>query len=187
VSRAQRAAARTGALLTVLVTALLAAAAAPAAPAACELVLAEHRSGRELARLPLDAARPTAQVRFTHSVLGTPVSDRYVWRAERGEWRAHLVEERFEGVGYGLPHAAGPGETLTRDGAAWTLRLDRVVHPLVVRPLPSQQMRVQVGDGPALLLGRVSKLSIELRVQGCDMHWAERPREHRSSDERPTE
>jgi hypothetical protein len=44
------------------------------------------------------------------------------------------------------------------------------VHPLVVLPLPSQQMRVQVGDQPALLLGRIGKVSIELRVQGCVAH-----------------
>jgi hypothetical protein len=45
--------------------------------------------------------------RFEHSVLGTPVEDRYRF-TPRG-WRA-LVEERFDGEGYGLPHAAGPGE-----------------------------------------------------------------------------
>ena len=137
---------------------------------ACELVLSEHRNARELARLPLAPALPSAQIAFTHSVLGTPVSDRYVWRSHGNAWRAHLVEERFEGAGYGLPHAAGPGETLTREGDAWRLQLDRVVHPLVVLPLPSQQMRVVVGDGPALLLGTLSARSIQIQAVNCPNH-----------------
>ena len=91
---------------------------------ACELVLSEHRSQRELMRLPLDPAKPRADVAFTHSVLGTPVLDRYVWRHSAQGWRAHLVEERFEGEGYGLPSAAGPGERLLRHGAGWRLLLD---------------------------------------------------------------
>jgi hypothetical protein len=141
---------------------------APAAGRGCELVLAEHRSGRELARLPLDAALPSAQIAFTHSVLGTPVADQYVWRADdNGQWRAHLIEERFEGDGYGLPNAAGPGETLARDGDGWRLRLDRVVHPLVVLPLPSQQMRVVIGDRAAVLLGALSRASIAMHVAHC--------------------
>ena len=142
---------------------LLAAAAAPA----CELVLSEHRSARVLARLPLDAAAPAAQIAFTHSVLGTPVADHYVWRANAGTWRAHLIEERFEGAGYGLPQAAAEGQTLIRDGAGWRLQLDRVVHPLVVLPLPAQAMRVTVGAQPPLLLGGLSTRSIEMRVEGC--------------------
>jgi hypothetical protein len=133
----------------------------------CELVLAEHRSGRELARLPLDAAQPSARIAFTHSVLGTPVVDHYVWRSDAGQWRAHLVEERFEGHGYGLPNAAGPGETLTREGDGWRLRLDRVVHPLVVRPLPALQMRVSVGERPAVLLGSLSRVSVSFHAEGC--------------------
>lgn len=137
---------------------------------ACELVLSEHRGRRELARLSLTPALPSAQIAFTHSVLGTPVADRYVWRVRSGEWRAHLVEERFEGAGYGLPHMAGPGETLTREGDAWRLQLDRVVHPLVVLPLPSQQMRITVGDKPALHLGTLSGKSIEIRAVDCLLH-----------------
>jgi hypothetical protein len=133
----------------------------------CELVLAEHRSGRELVRLPFEGASPAARIAFTHSVLGTPVVDRYVWRHDAGQWRAHLVEERFEGDGYGLPNAAGPGETLTRDGNGWRLRLDRVVDPLVVRPLPEQQMRVVIGERPALLLGSLSRASVSFHVEGC--------------------
>ena len=77
-------------------------------------MLTEHRSARELATLPLDPARPAARIDFTHSVLGTPVHDHYEWRAQGTAWRAHLVDERFEGDGYGLPNAAGRG----RDPAA---------------------------------------------------------------------
>ncbi len=143
--------------------------AAPASPAPpmCELVLAEHRTGRELTRLPLDPDLPAARIAFTHSVLGTPVSDHYVWRADSGQWRAHLVEERFEGDGYGLPHTAGPGESLARDGEGWRLRLDRIVHPLVVLPLPAQEMRIVVGERPALPLGSLSRHSIEMHAQNC--------------------
>lgn len=142
------------------VCALLTTTAAPA----CELLLVEHRSGRELARLPLDAKRPAATISFTHSVLGTPVADRYEWRGGR----AHLVEERFEGDGYGLPHAAGPGESLTREGAGWRLLLDRIVDPLVMHPV--QEMRVTISDQPTLLMKTLgSKQSIALRTQGCDI------------------
>ena len=150
--------------------ALLACALLSGGAGACELVLSEHRSARELARLPLVSALPAAQIAFTHSVLGTPVSDRYVWRSHGNEWRAHLIEERFEGAGYGLPYMAGPGEALTRDGEAWRLQLDRVVHPLVVLPLPSQQMRVVVGDRPAVHLGVLSATSIQMRVVNCPNH-----------------
>jgi len=156
---ARRAAALAGALLSIMAT-------TTAAPA-CELVLAEHRSGRALARLPLDAAQPSAQIAFTHSVLGTPVSDRYVWRADGAQWRAHLVEEHFEGDGYGLPNAAAPGEMLTRDGDGWRLQLDRVVDPLVVLPLPAQQMRVVIGERSAVLLGSLSRVSIAMRAENC--------------------
>jgi len=149
--------------LAVLAWALGAAGAAPA----CELVLAEHRSGRELLRLSLPAGVAEAEIAFTHSVLGTPVADRYVWRRDAAVWRAHLVEERFEGDGYGLPHAAGPGETLVRDGSGWRLGLDRVVDPLVVRPLPAQRMRLRLGDGTTVLLGTLSRASIGFRVDGC--------------------
>ena len=143
----------------------------PLAGSACELVLSEHRSQRELSRLPLSADDPSADVAFTHSVLGTPVLDRYGWRADAGRWRAHLLEEQFDGEGYGLPSAPEPGERLDRvqtDGRSFSrLRLDRVVDPLVVRPLPAQHMRVQVPGQPPLLLGRLSDQAIELRAMGC--------------------
>lgn len=144
-------------------------AAVPAA-AGCALVLTEHRSERPLARLALDPARPAARIAFTHSVLGTPVVDHYEWRAHEGAWRSHLVQEHFEGDGYGLPYAAGPGETMTREGNGWRLHTDRLVHPLVVLPLPSQSMRVLIGDRPALLLGSLSQRSIELRAVDCPAH-----------------
>lgn len=150
--------------------AALVACALPIATAAlaCELVLSEHRSGRELKRLALDPQRPAARIAFTHSVLGTPVVDHYEWRADgAGRRRAHMVQEHFEGDGYGLPNAAGQGETLVRDGDSWRLYLDRVVHPLVVLPLPSQSMQITVGDDPAVLLGRLSDKSIDMRAEGC--------------------
>ncbi len=137
------------------------------AAGACELVLSEHRGGRELARVPLAANAPTAQIAFTHSVLGTPVADRYEWRSDAGQWRAYLVEERFEGEGYGLPNAAGPGETLTRDGKGWRLQLNRLVHPLLVRPVRSQQTRLLVEGRAALLLESLSLAVIELHAMNC--------------------
>jgi hypothetical protein len=132
----------------------------------CELVLSEHRGERELQRLPLDAAQPQFEVVFEHSVLGSTVIDRYVPRRDATAWRAHLVEERFRGEGYGLPHAAGPGEHMQRDGDGWRLQLDRVVDPLVVLPLPSQHMRVRAG-GRELLLAELSPRSVAMRVSGC--------------------
>ena len=141
---------------------LLATLAMPAAPAsACEAVLREHRSGAELARLPLDAAQPELRIAFEHSVLGTTVVDRY-----RFTPRPRLVEERFDGQGYGLPHAAGPGETLQRDGAGWRLVLDRAVDPLVVRPLPAQRMRIVLADRE-LPLATLSNAAIEIAARGC--------------------
>lgn len=135
---------------------------AMAAPAsACEAVLSEHRSGTELARLPLDAAQPELRIAFEHSVLGTTVVDRY-----RFTPRPRLVEERFDGQGYGLPHAAGPGETLQRDGAGWRLVLDRAVDPLVVRPLPAQRMRIVLADRE-LPLATLSSAAIEIAARGC--------------------
>ena len=139
------------------------AAASLAGPAAqgCELVLSDHRAGTELHRLPLDAAAPEVRIAFEHSVLGTTVVDRYLFTPQ-----ARLVEERFDGQGYGLPHTAGPGETLQRDGSGWLLRTDRVVHPLVVRPLPQQRMRLMAG-GQAWLLSRFSAAAIEFTARGC--------------------
>lgn len=139
-----------------------AAATAPDTPAAaCELIVSEHRSARLLLRVPLPDAR--LRIGFVHSVLGTPVEDHYVHRG--GAW--HLVEERFEGQGYGLPHAAAPGERLETDGATSRLRLDRRVDPLVVRPLPAQRMRVLLDDGRQWLLGDLARTAVQLSVAGC--------------------
>ena len=129
--------------------------------AACELVLREHRSGVELGRLPLDVDAPEVRIAFEHSVLGTTVIDRYRFAPQ-----AHLIEERFNGEGYGLPHGAGPGETLQRDGHGWRLRLDRLVSPLVVRPLPLQHMRLLLGEREWLLCA-FSRQAIEFQAQGC--------------------
>lgn len=131
------------------------------ASAACEAVLREFRSGVELARLPLEAAAPELRIAFEHSVLGTTVTDRY-----RFTPTARLVEERFAGEGYGLPHAAGPGERLERDGAGWRLTLDREVHPLVVRPLAPQRMRI-VRPGHELVLATFGVRGIEITARGC--------------------
>lgn len=143
--------------------------ATPVAGHACELVLTEHRSGKPLARLAVSSDLPAVDVAFTHSVLGTPVLDRYVWRAGPKAWRAHLVEERFEGEGYGLPSSAATGERLLRDGAGWRLQLDRVVDPLVILPLPAQSMRLVLADQRVVLLGQLSQKSIEIRAENCPL------------------
>jgi len=139
----------------------------PPVSQACELVLTEHRSGVLLSRLPLNSTSPTADIAFTHSVLGTPVLDRYVWRADPEGWRAHLIEERFEGEGYGLPTQAAAGERLERYGAGSRLLLNRVVDPLVVLPLPAQSMRIVLPDQREFLLGQLSLKSIEMRAENC--------------------
>lgn len=134
---------------------------------ACELVLTEHRSGILLTRLPLNSTLPSADISFTHSVLGTPVLDRYVWQSSPQGWRAHLIEERFEGEGYGLPTHAAEGERLERYGAGSRLLLNRVVDPLVVLPLPAQSMRIVLPDQREFLLGKLSLKSIEMRAENC--------------------
>ncbi len=137
----------------------------------CALELTEHRSARPLAHLALDPRQPAARIAFTHSVLGTPVVDHYAWhRGPAGQWRAHLVQEHFEGDGYGLPNAAASGETMVREGNGWRLFMDRVVDPLVVLPLPSQSMRVLIADHPAVWLGSLSNRSIEFRAIDCPTH-----------------
>ena len=118
-------------------------------------------------RLPLNSTLPTADIAFTHSVLGTPVLDRYVWRSKPQGWRAHLIEERFEGEGYGLPTQAAAGERLERYGAGSRLLLNRVVDPLVVLPLPAQSMRIVLPDQREFLLGQLSLKSIEIRAENC--------------------
>ncbi len=155
--------------MALAVCALGAGGAAPAL-AACELVLSEHRSGRELQRLPLHAAEPGVRVAFEHSVLGTTVVDDYRFRP-----RAVLVEERFEGAGYGLPQADGPGQTLQRDGNGWRLQLERPVHPLVVRPLPAQRMRLLRPEGELLLATLGAEGAVELQAHGCSTTSTAKP------------
>lgn len=133
----------------------------PASGEACELVLSEHRRGLQLLVLPLDAADPRARLAFDHSVLGTPVVDHY-----RFTPTALLVEEHFDGQGYGLPHAAGPGETLQRSSDGWVLHTRRSVNPLVVRPLPQQRMRLLLG-GREWPLASLSTQAIEITARGC--------------------
>jgi len=134
------------------------------AATACELRAQEHRSGREVLRAPLTGGGvPEMRVSFVHSVLGTPVEDRYRWRD--GTWV--LVEEHFEGQGYGLPHAAGSGERLERTANGWRLHLERQVEPLVIRPLLAQRMRLSLDDGRTWLLGHLTTQAVELRAEGC--------------------
>lgn len=142
--------------------------AAPAAAQHCTLLLNAHRSGQLLQALPLPPGRTTLQIAFVHSVLGTPVIDHYQFRpGPAGQWQAHLVAEQFEGEGYGLPYAAGPGEQLVREGAGWRLTLDRVVDPLVVLPLPSQRMRLLLPGRTPLLLGDLSAQSLRFTLAAC--------------------
>ncbi len=147
-------------LVATVVASLLACSAA----AACELRAQEHRSGREVLRASLAGGGvPEMRVSFVHSVLGTPVEDRYQWRA--GSWV--LVEERFEGQGYGLPHTADTGERLERTPEGWRLHLARPIETLVVRPLLAQRMRLTLDDGRTWLLGQLTTQAVELRAEGC--------------------
>ncbi len=139
----------------------MSAAATAALVTACVLHLTEHRSGRLLASLPVPGMPAEAVIAFEHSVLGTTVRDRYRFGPQ-----ARLVEERFDGDGYGLPHAAGPGEQLLRDGTGWRLLTDRPVHPLVVRPLPATGMRLELG-GRRHTLADWSDQAILITATGC--------------------
>lgn len=135
------------------------------ASGACELLLHEPRSGRELARLPMNA--PRFEIAFTHSVLKTAVVDRYAWR--RGAW--HLVEERFEGQGYGLPAAAdaNAGERLETAGAVTRLIADRRVDPLVVRAVPEAAMRLRIEGQPELAMTPLTRSGIAFtRSPACE-------------------
>ena len=134
----------------------------PSTPAAaCELRLTEHRSGRELIRLPLDAQDPEIRIAFEHSVLGTTVIDRYRFTPV-----PLLVEEEFEGEGYGLPATAGPGERLERVGTRQRLTLARPVDPLVVRALAGPRMRLLLPQGE-LLLASLGAPAVALAAVGC--------------------
>ncbi len=128
---------------------------------ACELLMRDHRSGIELARWAMNAAQPQIEVAFEHSVLGTTVTDTYRFTPQ-----PVLVQEAFEGTGYGLPVAPAAGETLRHDGARSVLTLRRVVDPLVVRNLPAQRMRLLMGERE-LLLASLPSSSIELLAHHC--------------------
>ena len=128
---------------------------------ACELQLMEHRSGRELLRAPMAGA--SVSVAFVHSVLGTPVSDRYVWRSDA--W--HLVAERFEGEGYGLPQLAQAGEQLSRSGTGWLLTTDRRMDPLVLRVAPGTAMRIEMDDGRVWPLDAWTARALRLNAVNC--------------------
>lgn len=143
----------------------------PAHTQACELVLTEHRTGKLLKRLALTPGQLAFDIDFTHSVLGTPVTDRYVWRNTPEGGRAYLVEEWFDGDGYGLPHTAIAGETLRRvataSGERWRLQTNRPVDPLVVLSLLSQRMRVTVQGQRPVVLGELTTKAVLLKVQNC--------------------
>jgi hypothetical protein len=131
------------------------------AASACELRAVDARSLRELARWPLHPLAPEARIAFEHSVLGTTVIDRYRFTPE-----PVLVEEEFEGEGYGLPAAPGPGEQLLREGARQRLLLKRPVNPLTVRVLPAQNMRLLLPHGE-VLLASLGSASVRLDAPGC--------------------
>jgi hypothetical protein len=134
----------------------------PRAATACELRLTDHRSGRELRRLPLDPLEPEIRIAFEHSVIGTTVIDRY-----RFTPAAVLIEEEFEGEGYGLPAAPGPGERLERVGSRQRLVLRREVHPLVVRPAAVARTRV-LHPGGDLMLASLGAGSVAVDAVGCE-------------------
>ena len=143
-------------------TAALAAVAGAASPAAtCTLELSDDRSGVLMRRVPV--AQAEVVVGFTHSVLGTPVRDRYVWSG--GQWR--LVEERFEGAGYGLPHGAQPGEKLLREGNGWRLVTDRVIDPLVVRDVPGADMHIEAAGAGVWRLHELGARSLRVTAARC--------------------
>lgn len=138
----------------------------------CILELSEFRSGKPLTRLELKGPPYIFTIAFTHSVLNTPVSDRYIWQPDKKVGHARIVEELFEGEGYGLPDNAAPGEIFERiqtdDGPRWRLSLDRRVEPLAVLPLASQKMRIEITGQPAVLLGSLSNKTILVQGSGCN-------------------
>lgn len=127
----------------------------------CELRLSEPRSGRELMRLPLTVKDPHIRIAFEHSVLGTTVIDHYRFMP-----RPVLVEEDFEGDGYGLPSTAGPGERLEVNGTRKRLVLSREVNPLIVRALRDQRMRLLLPQGE-LLLASLGASAVLFEAEGC--------------------
>ena len=147
------------------------AALAPLLAQACTLELREHRSERPVARIALDQAAPRFSIAFEHSVLGTTVVDTYAVRNTAGAHSIWLTEERFSGEGYGLPYSAlAPHEALQREQDGWRLTLNRLVNPLVVRPLPAQQMRLVVATQTWRLADwgiNNQQLALEFVGSGC--------------------
>ena len=148
----------------------VASAASTAGERAC-LIVESHRGGAILATFAFaDAAPPRFTIAFEHSVLGTTVHDHYEWRTHDGAGAAWLLEERFRGEGYGLPHTAAEGEQLVRNGDDWQLQLNRKVEPLVVRPLRAQSMRLSI-EGKEFLLAQFNANNSEaaqlLRFSRC--------------------
>jgi hypothetical protein len=138
---------------------------------ACELVLRTQRAAHTILRVPLATPSPTFSLAFEHSVLGTTVRDRYEIRATVTGQTMWLVEERFSGEGYGLPHAAdGASEVLLRTDEGWLLKTNRLMDPLVVRPLRAQAMRLSVGTQTWLLADLAhtdSNAAIEFTPERC--------------------
>lgn len=140
---------------------------APFAVLACDLVLTEHRSGKEVLHWPITERPIEFSVSFVHSVLHTPVRDRYEAKWVDGSWKLYLVEETHEGQGYGLPYGAtADGERYVRTEKGWQLTMNRLVDPLVQLPLPSQNVTLH-SQGRSVLLGDLSPRSILIEVQDC--------------------
>ena len=142
---------------------------APIAVNACELVLSEHRSGREVLHWPIQQRPIQFSVSFVHSVLGTPVSDVYEARFVDGQWKTYLIQETHRGQGYGLPYSAtSPGETYVHTENGWQLTMNRLVYPLVQLPLPSQRITLH-SEGRRVLFGDLSPRSILVEVRDCEL------------------
>jgi hypothetical protein len=138
---------------------------------ACELMLRTQRTDYTVLRIPLAVTSPTFTLAFEHSVLGTTVRDRYEIRTDAARQTLWLTEERFSGEGYGLPHAAnGTSEVLQRTDEGWLLKTNRLIDPLVVRPLRSQAMRLIVGTQTWLLADLAhteANAAIEISSETC--------------------
>lgn len=102
---------------------------------------------------------------FRHSVHGTEVVDRYQVR----NGRVVLVEESFEGEGYGLPSSLQPGERISVQGDRTTLHTAREVTPLAVRASRAQRTTVHV-DAPyarTLILAELGEIGVRFDPSGC--------------------
>ena len=134
---------------------------------ACYLTLAQHRTDLPLASILMRQRPVRFTIEFIHSVLGTRVSDLYEMRSDGGHWRAHLIEETFEGQGYGLPYGVtAPGERYERLGDGWRLTLDRVIYPLVQLPLPQQEIDLVWPMG-RIRIASLSESSVRITLEGC--------------------